>query len=180
MNHSTPAPTAAKACAVAGYLTALAAAAALGAFVLLLGLGWAPERARLPAPWPWLINAGWLLGFGLQHSIMARASFKRRWTRIVPPYLERSCYATLSGLLLLGMAATWQPVGGEQYGLVTRHRGLRGERVHRLGAGDSRDRLEREAGDPAPRQALDAVRICQRLQERDQDRAFRQALDFFG
>src|SRR5262249_15355497 len=56
-----------------------------------------------------------LAGFGLQHSGMARASFKRLWTKAIPPHLERSVYAALSGLLLLGLALTWQPLGGEPW-----------------------------------------------------------------
>jgi protein-S-isoprenylcysteine O-methyltransferase Ste14 len=102
----------AQALAVVCYLVALAGAGALGALVLLLGLGLLPERTPLPAPWPWLIDLGWLLVFGLQHSGMARRSFKRSWTRFVPPYLERSVYAAAAGLVVLGLALTWQPIPG--------------------------------------------------------------------
>src|SRR5207302_3350467 len=56
----------------------------------------------------------WLTAFGLQHSVMARDWFKRRWTRVVPQPLERSVYAALSGLLLLGLALTWQAVPGPE------------------------------------------------------------------
>ena len=37
-----------------------------------------------------LIDVGLILLFGLQHSVMARPGFKRVWTRVVPPELERS------------------------------------------------------------------------------------------
>jgi methanethiol S-methyltransferase len=92
---------------------AFAGMGALAALVVLLGLGLMPERAALPLPWPWVVNAGWLLLFGVQHSGMARPQFKARWTNLVPAHLERSAYAALSGAILLGLALTWQdlPVG---------------------------------------------------------------------
>ncbi len=65
--------------------------------------------------WPWAIDLAWLTAFGLQHSVMAREGFKRRWTRLVPPHLERSVYAAFSGLLLLGLSLTWQPVPGPEW-----------------------------------------------------------------
>jgi protein-S-isoprenylcysteine O-methyltransferase Ste14 len=101
-----------KVLAVACYLAALAGGAALGARVLQLGAGFGPAAASLAQPWPWVVDLSWLTAFGLQHSVMARDSFKRRWTRIVPQDLERSVYAAASGLLLVGMALTWQPVPG--------------------------------------------------------------------
>jgi protein-S-isoprenylcysteine O-methyltransferase Ste14 len=97
--------------AVVCYLIALAGAGAFAAFVLLLGLDLLPERSLLPHPW--LIDSAWLLVFGLQHSGMARAGWKRVWTSLVPPHVERSVYAALSGLILIGMAFTWQLPAGE-------------------------------------------------------------------
>jgi protein-S-isoprenylcysteine O-methyltransferase Ste14 len=113
VNAPPPAGLGAKAIAVVCYLSALLGLAALAGLLLLLGLDQLPPRRWLPEPWPWLVNGGWLLGFGLQHSGMARARFKRVWVRLVPPHLERSVYAALAGLVLLGMALTWQTLPGK-------------------------------------------------------------------
>jgi protein-S-isoprenylcysteine O-methyltransferase Ste14 len=48
--------------------------------------------------------------FGVPHSVMARASFKRRWTRLVPVALERSTYVLVSSVLLLALVRLWRPV----------------------------------------------------------------------
>jgi protein-S-isoprenylcysteine O-methyltransferase Ste14 len=60
-----------------------------------------------------LINLALLAGFALQHSVMARPAFKRRWTRIIPAAAERSTYVLASSLLMFGLFAFWQPMGGE-------------------------------------------------------------------
>lgn len=48
--------------------------------------------------------------FGLQHSIMARQGFKRAWTRIVPPHLERSVYVLAASVALMIMFLLWRPI----------------------------------------------------------------------
>jgi len=50
--------------------------------------------------------------FGVQHSVMARPWFKRRWTRLVPEPAERATYVLCSGAALALLAWQWQPVGG--------------------------------------------------------------------
>src|SRR5207302_2039361 len=99
--------------ALACYAAALLGSAALALLVLLLGVDARPSWLFISLPHPWLIDVGWLVVFAVQHSGMARASFKRVWTRWAPPFLERSIYAGLSGMLLLGLTATWQPLPGE-------------------------------------------------------------------
>ena len=48
-----------------------------------------------------LVDVGLMLLFGLQHSIMARAAFKRVLTRVVPAALERSTYVLASSAVLI-------------------------------------------------------------------------------
>jgi len=65
------------------------------------------------SPWTALaIDAGLLMVFALQHSVMARPWFKRAWTRIVPEPAERSTYVLMSSLALLLLFREWRPIGG--------------------------------------------------------------------
>jgi len=59
------------------------------------------------------INAALLGAFAIQHSVMARPSFKRWWTQFVPKPVERSTYVLFSSILLVALFANWQPLGGE-------------------------------------------------------------------
>jgi protein-S-isoprenylcysteine O-methyltransferase Ste14/uncharacterized protein YndB with AHSA1/START domain len=57
-----------------------------------------------------LFNTALLVLFGVQHSVMARAAFKERWTRIIHPSMERSTFVLATGLVLLPLVALWQPL----------------------------------------------------------------------
>ena len=56
------------------------------------------------------VDAALLLAFAVQHSVMARAGFKRRLTRLIPESAERSTYVLAASLLLGATFWWWRPV----------------------------------------------------------------------
>lgn len=81
-----------------------------------IGNLYVPKSLDSPARmsfWPaLLIDALLLLAFAVQHSVMARPAFKEVLTRFIPPAAERSTYVLCSSLLLVGLFAFWEPMGG--------------------------------------------------------------------
>lgn len=58
------------------------------------------------------LNLGLVVLWGLQHSVMARKSFKERWTRIVPAHTERATFCLASVVALMVVMLGWTPTVG--------------------------------------------------------------------
>lgn len=90
-------------------LTSLAANLYLLAFLANLDVPGAGDAGMTRAG-ALATNAGLLLLFGLQHSVMARDWFKERWTAVVPEHLERATYVLVASLTLGIVLWLWQPL----------------------------------------------------------------------
>jgi methanethiol S-methyltransferase len=102
-----------------GYAAFLAAA--LWAAGFLAGLpvpATVDGPARLPAWAALATDAGLLLLFAVQHTVMARRGFKRRLARLLPPAAERSSYVLAASLALLLLFWQWQPVAATAWRLT--------------------------------------------------------------
>ena len=57
-----------------------------------------------------LINLGLIALFGIQHSVMARSSFKKKWQKFIPSPIERSTYVLFASVILGIMFFYWKPI----------------------------------------------------------------------
>ncbi|HXW09727.1 MAG TPA: isoprenylcysteine carboxylmethyltransferase family protein [Steroidobacteraceae bacterium] len=97
------------ACYVVFLATFLYAIAFVGGFLVPTPLD-APAGST-PLAQAILIDALLLLVFAVQHSVMARPWFKARWTRIIPPAVERSTFVLAASLALALVFWQWRPIG---------------------------------------------------------------------
>ncbi|MCK9372184.1 MAG: hypothetical protein M0P91_03245 [Sulfuricurvum sp.] len=67
---------------------------------------------RVPLSTAFSINLALVMVFALQHSLMARPSFKKYLTTLIPEASERSTYVLFSGLALGLICLYWQPMEG--------------------------------------------------------------------
>lgn len=58
------------------------------------------------------VNTGLIVLFGIQHSMMARKSFKKWLTSYIPEAAERSTYMLMSGIVTMTAIYFWQPLPG--------------------------------------------------------------------
>jgi protein-S-isoprenylcysteine O-methyltransferase Ste14 len=100
-------PLAAPALAILGYLSFHAS---ILYFLVFLVRG--PSDAHRDTATAVGIDLGLVLLFGLQHSIMARPSFKRLWTGPGGAALERTVYVLASSAALTVLCLGWQPLPG--------------------------------------------------------------------
>jgi protein-S-isoprenylcysteine O-methyltransferase Ste14 len=89
----------------------------LGTFLYLIGFVWGlavPKGIDDGQPGSvagaLATNALLLVIFGLQHSIMARPSFKAWWTTVIPKPAERSTYVLMATAVTALLMWGWQPI----------------------------------------------------------------------
>jgi methanethiol S-methyltransferase len=98
---------------VVNYVVCLGVFLYLAAFIGNFGVVRSIDSTPGSALWlALLIDTLLIAFFGLQHSVMARPTFKKWWTQFVPEPIERSAYVMFTNAAMILLFAFWQPLGG--------------------------------------------------------------------
>ncbi|WP_068165501.1 methanethiol S-methyltransferase [Rhodococcus phenolicus] len=98
------------------------------AVVFLYAIGWVEglvvprtidDGPTAPATVAVLVDLALLSIFAVQHSVMARPWFKRRWTRLVPPPIERATYVLFATAALALVMWQWRPLPQQVWDVET-------------------------------------------------------------
>jgi protein-S-isoprenylcysteine O-methyltransferase Ste14 len=81
----------------------------IGNFIVPVSLDSAPRGTLINAV---IVNLLILAVFAIQHSGMARPTFKQWWTKYIPEPIERSTYVLCSNLAMILFYWQWQPMEG--------------------------------------------------------------------
>ena len=68
------------------------------------------DGAQSPVAVALAVDVALIALFGVQHSVMARPAFKKRWTRLIPEPIERSVFVACAGFILLLLFREWRPL----------------------------------------------------------------------
>jgi methanethiol S-methyltransferase len=94
-----------------GYCLGMASLAYLAGFLIDFGVPKGINDGEARSLWiSVLIDASLMLGFGLHHSLTARRSFKRWWTRWIPELIERATYVYMTAFATFIVVFFWQPI----------------------------------------------------------------------
>jgi methanethiol S-methyltransferase len=86
-------------------------------FLYLYGITYGRASGASPAGAAVAIDILLFSVFALHHSLLARTGLKRRVTRVVPDWLERSAFTWTASVLFAIVCLAWQPVDGLLYSL---------------------------------------------------------------
>jgi len=105
--------------AAACYLCMLAVLGYAAGFFAGRGVPTGIDRDARPG-WagPVAIDVALLALFAVQHTVMARPWFKRRWTRLVPAAAERATFVLAASLALALLCWQWRPFGSTLWRLA--------------------------------------------------------------
>lgn len=95
---------------IAAYLGFLAVFVLLGGFLVDVGPLAGIDDRPSSVPAAVAVDIALLALFGVSHSTMARPWFKRWWTRVIPPVIERSTYVLVTVLVFVLLAWQWRSI----------------------------------------------------------------------